>query len=445
MVVIKEIEAAATPWSAASSFMESSQPTVFFEQQVEEGGALAYSILLHDPTCWMREVNGRFVEGPGGEEIDDPIAWMKAHHEPHDYRGPLPFVGGLAGYLDFEFGWILDDINGPLRRSATPRAFVGVFPEAAIYDHLSRTWSVVSSGKGPSKLEERIRDVGDAVRFSSENSFGERKAEPSAQSYQKGVMDAIDAIYEGEFFEVNYTERFQGEWKGDRRALYDRLRRTAPGEYGGLVDIDGAFIASVSPEQFLAVDAVGRVSSRPIKGTRPRGQTAQEDDEMARLLLASEKDRAENVMIVDLMRNDLTRVCEAGTVEVTELCGLYSFSSVHHLVSTIEGQLADEFSALDAFLSGFPAGSITGAPKVRAMEWISNHEATPRGPYTGSMFYWSNHGTLDSNVLIRTAVLVGDTVSYGSGGAVVAHSDPFAEYEEALWKARPFFEVLEER
>ncbi len=438
-------EAAATPWSAASFCREEGRPTLLFEDQTasQRGDGGARSLLLTSPRRWLVEQMGHFVERPSETRVEDPVKWMRScHRAVEDDRG-LFFVGGVAGVLGFEFGWRLDSPKVKARKATTPELWVGEFDAGAVYDHGTGRWTVAGRCRRAveSTAETLRRAPGKPIIGTGRGYPGGE--EISAEVYKRRVEEAVRAIYAGEFFEVNYTERFRGGWRGDRHGLYAALRERAPGDYGGMVDVQELFIASVSPEQFLCVDAAGKVVTRPIKGTRPRGESAEEDHRLARELVESEKDRAENVMIVDLMRNDLTRVCRPGTVGARAVCELHSFESVHHLVSTVCGELADSFDGLDAFLASFPAGSITGAPKLRSMEWIAENEETARGPYTGSMFYWSDHGRLDSNVLIRTAVVDGDTVEYGSGGAVVADSDPAGEYEEAMWKAASFLELLE--
>ncbi len=440
--VIKD--AAATPWSAASFCMERGERTLLFDDQSGSAGGSS-SILLCEPERWLVEADGKFVEGPTGRPVSDPIAWMRYHHRPAGKTSAKPFVGGIAGVLGFEFGWFLDELNTEARADKTPGLWVGVFPAAAVYETDRKQWSVV--GRTSSAIERLAERIKCAPReaICGDQGVGRRLAgDVDSARYAAQVESAVDAIYAGEFFEVNYTERFRGRWSGDRRHLHDQLRRRAPGDFGVVLDIPELFLASVSPEQFLRVDNSGHIVTRPIKGTRQRGENPGQDRRLAEELVNSEKDRAENVMIVDLMRNDLTRVCKPGSVRATELCKLHSFASVHHLVSQVEGQLSDSFSALDAFLAAFPAGSITGAPKLRSMEWIATHEKSARGPYTGSAFYWSDCGRLDSNVLIRTAVVADDEVAFGSGGAVVADSDPEGEYEEALWKAAPFIALMED-
>lgn len=451
---VRKVEAAATPWMAASAMLGPRGPGsggeagLFFASQTGRPGT--WSILLRRPTVWLEGKGGEYRQGPSMEAVEDPLGWLQAQRreldEVAEAHETLPFQGGLAGFASFEFGWELEDLGRPPRGEGPAGGevdlWVGRFDEALVYDHGDKIWWAL--GQTERAVEELAAWVGGLAGGSAGDGAGSHEA-PSSEhkwTYQRGVAAAVEAIYGGAFFEVNYTTLFSGAWRGDRRALYEALERCAPGDYGGVVDLPGLFIASVSPEQFLEVHPSGEVSTRPIKGTRPRGRSEAEDRAWREELLCSEKDRAENVMIVDLMRNDLTRVCQPGTVEVLELCGLHSYSSVHHLVSTVRGTLRDGVDGLDAFFAAFPAGSITGAPKLRVMEWIAENEGARRGPYTGSMFYLSDHGRFDSNVLIRTAVLRGRSVTYGAGGAVVADSEPEREAEEAIWKARPFFEAL---
>jgi para-aminobenzoate synthetase component 1 len=428
---------------------------LFFDSARAPGAR--FSIITCEPTAVLTERAGRFIELPGEHHVEDPVAWLDANFEGRA-TGPgletLPFHGGLAGMLGFEFAWWIDDIHAERKQGPTPVLWVGDYPTALVYSHEDDAWWL--TGEGASTTAQVLRDA--VERPASPEACKPEACKPEAckpesrsgsnfrltvspETYTARVQQAIDAIYAGELFEVNYTERFQADWSADGFALYERLRETSSGAYCGYLDAGSFQLASVSPEQFLSVDD-GHLTTRPIKGTRRRGETPQDDARLAEELVTSPKDRAENIMIVDLMRNDLTRVCEPGSVEATEICGLHSFAGVHHLVSTVEGELDDGFSAMDALLASFPAGSITGAPKLRAIELVAELEETARGPYTGSLFYASSHGTLDSSVLIRTAVLCEQTVWYGAGGAVVADSDPVGEYDEACVKARPLQQVV---
>jgi para-aminobenzoate synthetase component 1 len=225
--------------------------------------------------------------------------------------------------------------------------------------------------------------------------------------------------------------------------LYERLRERNAAPFAGLFDVGDAVVASASPERFLRVEA-GAVETRPIKGTRPRGTSADEDGARAAELLHSAKDRAENVMIVDLMRNDLGRVCQYGSVRVPAVCRLESYRYVHHLVSEVRGRLRDGLGPVDLLRAAFPGGSVTGAPKVRAMEIIAELEPSARGPYCGALGYIGFDGTMDTNILIRTFTMSRGWVQFPVGGGIVADSDPQGEYEETLHKAEGLLRALRE-
>ncbi len=324
----------------------------------------------------------------------------------------------VAGVLSFELAWELDTVRGAAAPVPYPTAWVGSFSER-------EGWR--EPVEGSAALPPLAEDVWSP------------RMDITREAYEANVQASIDAIFAGELFEVNYTERFRTGWKRPAFELFERMRSTATGSFFGFAQLGDVAVASVSPEEFLRVDA-RQVLTRPIKGTMRRELDPTADEAARASLAKSEKDRAENVMIVDLMRNDLTRWCVPGTVRATEICAVETFAGWHHLVSTVEGVLEPNVSATDLLLGSFPPGSITGAPKLRAIELIAELEASPRGAYTGTMF-WAGEGRLRSNVLIRTAVIHDEVAEYGAGGAIVADSIPATEYEEALLKARPFLEA----
>jgi para-aminobenzoate synthetase component I len=257
------------------------------------------------------------------------------------------------------------------------------------------------------------------------------------------VRRVIDDILAGDVFQANLSQRFcadlpEGLGPYD---LFRRLQAANPAPFGAYLKLDDLVVAASSPERFLLLDG-GRVETRPIKGTRPRGSTPGRDAALAAELAASEKDRAENVMIVDLLRNDLSRVCRDGSVAVPQLCVVERFATVMHLVSSVVGQLRDGLGAVDLIEACFPGGSITGAPKIRAMEIIAELEPVRRGPYCGAIGHVGWDGSLDTGIVIRTFAIRGGRVTFGAGGGVVADSDPAAEYEETLAKARALVAAL---
>jgi para-aminobenzoate synthetase component 1 len=260
--------------------------------------------------------------------------------------------------------------------------------------------------------------------------------------YLRAVARAVEYVHAGDCFQVNLAQRLlapQGALHP--LELYRRLRERNPAPFAGYFDAGELVLASASPERFVRV-ANGEVEARPIKGTRPRGATPGEDRERAEELLNSAKDRAENVMIVDLLRNDLGRVCAYGSVRVAAVCRLESYRTVHHLVSEVRGSLRPGLGPIDLLRAAFPGGSVTGAPKVRAMEIIAELEPTARGPYCGSLGYIGFDGSMDTSILIRTFTIAGGWLQFPVGGGIVAESTPESEYAETLHKAEGLLRAL---
>ncbi len=274
-----------------------------------------------------------------------------------------------------------------------------------------------------------------------------RRADRSAESpatfqsgftrdeYLRAVERVRQYILAGDIFQANLSQRFVTPWAGAPFDFYRRLIAANPAPFAAYLQGAGFAVASASPERFLSVDVAGNVETRPIKGTRPRGATPAEDRRLADELLASEKDRAENVMIVDLLRNDLSKVCQPGSVEVPALCALESHPTVHHLESVVTGRLDSGRTATDLLRASFPGGSITGAPKVRAMEILAELEPVARGVYCGMIGWLSVTGAMDTSIAIRTVTLQGGQAYFHAGGGIVADSEAALEYQETLDKA----------
>ena len=263
----------------------------------------------------------------------------------------------------------------------------------------------------------------------------------SREAYLEMVRRGVEYIYAGDVFQVNLAQRLLYPAREDAVSLYLRLRERNPAPFAAYFDLGDFQIVSASPERFLKVEN-RRVETRPIKGTRPRTGQLQADQRVAEELTASEKDRAENVMIVDLLRNDLSRVCRPESVVVSELCRLERYAFVQHLVSVVEGELADEFGPLDVLRAAFPGGSVTGAPKVRAMEIIAELEPTARGAYCGALGYIGFDGAMDTSILIRTITAGRGWWQFPVGGGIVAQSDPQREYEESWHKAEGLLRAI---
>jgi para-aminobenzoate synthetase component 1 len=261
------------------------------------------------------------------------------------------------------------------------------------------------------------------------------------EGYLEAVQKARDYIIAGDIFQVNLSQRFETDMPLPPYELYQRLRKINPAPFASYLNFDGVAVISASPERFLLLRG-DHVETRPIKGTRPRGKDPAKDEALARELVNSFKDRAEHVMIVDLERNDIGRVCRFGTVRVSELMALEKYATVFHLTSTVEGKLHPGKNAIDLLKATLPGGSISGAPKVRAIEIIDELEPTRRSVYTGSIGYLSFDGDLDLNIVIRTILVKNGKAYFQVGGAVVYDSDPEAEYVETLDKARALIQAL---
>lgn len=265
------------------------------------------------------------------------------------------------------------------------------------------------------------------------------------QAFAAGVQRIRELIAAGDLFQANLTACCSTAWPkpGTALGLFERLREACPAPFAGLVIADQQeALLSTSPERFLQVNAEGRVQTRPIKGTRPRNSDPERDADLAAELVCSSKDRAENVMIVDLLRNDLGRVCQPGSIDVPQLLGLESYASVHHLTSVVEGQLKPGLTWVDLLEACWPGGSITGAPKLRACQRLYELEPTSRGPYCGSLIRLDWDGSFDSNILIRTLMRQGNTLRAHAGCGIVADSDPEGEADELLWKLQPLLNAL---
>jgi len=322
---------------------------------------------------------------------------------------------------------------------------LGLYDWVIAWDHLEgRAWIIAWTRERLAWVQQRL-----AVPVRHDPDPFPRPASPIPSSnftrrdYESAVGRIRDYIAAGDVYQVNLAQRFRCSFTGAPLELYRRLRARSPAPFGTYLALGDMTVASISPERFLRLDPATRAAeARPIKGTRPRGVTPAEDAALAEALAASEKDRAENVMIVDLLRNDLGKVCRPGSIVVPELYALESHATVHHLVSTVAGVLADGADAFDLLRAAFPGGSITGAPKIRAMEIIAELERAPRGVYCGAIGYVSATGAMDLNIPIRTVVLQSGVASFHAGAGIVWDSDPAAEYDETLAKARALIDAV---
>ncbi|WP_349343099.1 aminodeoxychorismate synthase component I [Marinobacter sp. MMG032] len=356
--------------------------------------------------------------------------------------------GGWIGYLGYEFGYARET---RLADQAPPTPFpllsAGFYLWTASYNRKNKKYFLWVHAECPAdtraQIDRWINTEPAAVKktWVMESRFKPRQSSSNFKASVKRIRDYIEA---GDCYQANLSQEFDGRYRGEPWQAFKALAEANPTPYSAFIRFGDFSVLSISPERFLEIHGT-TVNTSPIKGTRSRGTTPESDYALAAELEASDKDRAENLMIVDLLRNDLSLNAKPGSVKVDKLFALESYKNVHHLVSHIRAELAEGVTPLKALFDAFPGGSITGAPKIRAMEIIRELEPHWRGPYCGSIFYRGLDGTLDSNIAIRTMLCDGEgTIRCWGGGGIVADSDPEAEYQETLAKVGPLMRFLEE-
>lgn len=403
-----------------------------------------YSFILLNPIA-------KYKSGINSFQNDLPI-WKKLFESQklaYDPELP-PFTSGLAGYFSYDLSKQIESIPGN-RTNEIPDYFLGLYNQVIAFDHFKQIcYLMVYEIKGFDLDYQKQMDELFLLYKSIkplENSFKlpviNLKSNYSKFEYMKKVEDAREHILNGDIFEVNLAQCFSSEIKPDYPLdlLYRKLRSINKAPFSAYLKLDDLYILSASPERFLSV--VGNViETRPIKGTCKRSSDDKEDKRLANWLHNSSKDRAENIMIVDLMRNDLGKICKPASIKVSQLCGVESFTNVHHLVSVIKGELEAGKSIFDVIPACFPGGSITGAPKIRAMQVIEELEGCSRGVYCGSIGYFGFNGNVDLSIAIRTLVCYQDTISFQVGGAITLDSMPEDEFNETLIKGQKLMEAI---
>lgn len=394
----------------------------------------------------------------------DPVAQLTLHSDcadpfaqlddlmcelaPQDMDTQMPFCGGAIGYAGYELGQRANFLPPDMRPTALPAGFFGLYTWALIIDHQLQASHLVFH---PACGRVQRRDL--TARFQALEWNGSPHSEGfqlkslfrhefTQDQYEAQVRRILNYISAGDIYQANFTQRFSASYGGDPLTAYLALREVAAGPFSAYLSLPQGQILSLSPERFIHGDG-DLLQTEPIKGTRPRYSDPEQDARAAAELAVSVKDRAENLMIVDLLRNDFGKVCRRGSVRVPELFAVQSFANVHHLVSTITGQLPRGVEFAQVLDACFPGGSITGAPKRRAMEVIRELELSPRGVYCGSIGYLSSCGRADTNIAIRTLTARDGRLECAAGGGIVADSVPAAEHRECLDKVRILLNTLE--
>ncbi len=464
--LIQEIHTSLTPLEAFDLF-HGELHSFFLDSGMDPQRLGRYSFMGTDPFLIIKSRRNQVtLIGQDKQETEqgnpfDILGRLLETYRLDSFPAPIPFWGGAVGYLSYDLCHFIERLpTTAIDDLKLPESYFGFYDTILAFDNLEGKAYIVSTGFP--ELDEdhrtkraRLRLEEIKNRLSSPQSHIQKadswntkntieavlKSNFTPEDYIKAVDRVREYIAAGDVFQVNLSQRFETDLTVPPYELYRRLRQINPAPFASYLNFDGVTIVSASPERFLRVDG-DWVETRPIKGTRPRSKNPVEDAMLAQELLNSIKDRAENVMIVDLERNDLGRVCQYGTVKVTELAILETFPTVFHLTSTVVGRLRPSKNRLDLLKATFPGGSITGAPKVRAMEIIDELEPTRRSVYTGAIGYFSFGSNLDLNIVIRTFIIKGGKAYFQVGGGIIYDSNAEAEYQETLDKAKALIQAL---
>lgn len=453
--LVEELPSSLTSWQTFLALQ--SQPGLLFLDSALPHSTLGrYSFVTALPFAWVRSSTNPF----------DSLGELFQRYPTETLKDLPPFQGGAAGLFGYDLCHHLERLpRSVIDEFQFPEMAIGLYDVVFAFDHVQERAWLISTGFPELKKEQRQKRADERLqefqkllessisistnhpqpialeRAYSVEGFNQLLSNFTKDEYLRAIERAIEYVHAGDCFQVNLAQRLISPAVPSTVQLYEHLRECNPAPFAGYFQFDEHTLMTASPERFLQV--MDRdIETRPIKGTRPCDTDAQQDARLREELLHSAKDRAENVMIVDLLRNDLGRVCEYGSINVEKLCGLETYRYVHHLVSVVKGRLRQELTPLDLLKAAFPGGSITGAPKVRAMEIIAELEPTSRGPYCGSLGYIGFDGTMDTNLLIRTFTQSQGWLQFPVGGGIVADSKPMDEYAETLHKGEGLIRAL---
>ncbi len=445
------------------SSIEQGVDTIFLDSSMADSPYSHYSIIGVNPFLTIKYENKTIYEKWYDQETKtfskelhqtDVFSYLNALMASYHIENTtgLPFVGGGLGYFSYDLGSEVESLPFHAPDLVTvPDAYFVFYDNAVVIDHHMNTVSITGLGilrdaeTSVNYLKERIVSEPQTKQIVSQASEYKQPKFVSpftAASYQDAVEAMRQFIREGHIYIANMTHTFSSDFYNDPMSTYERLRTVNPAPFSAYMPLDGFSILSSSPERFVEIRDQ-KIQTRPIKGTRPRGKTEEEDLRNKVALMTSEKDKSELLMIVDLERNDLSKVCVPGSVKVTELFEIEAYATVFHLVSTITGELSSGKTSVDCIKAMFPGGSITGAPKYRAMEIIDTLEKNKRNIYTGSIGYLGFDGGADFNIIIRTILLKDQKAHFGVGGGITWESDSMEEYIETLDKARALLKSMD--
>lgn len=447
--LIEEVSTELDAFSIYSIFKEEKE-SVFLDSGMDRKRLGKYSFIGLNPFITFKSknsrciINGEEYEGDIFEELKNLIKKYKLKNNTE-----LPFIGGGIGYFSYDLGRSIEKLpQAAVEDVDIPNCYFNFYDNVIVVDHLKNKVYVTALGilqeheKSINIIKERIYKGKKIECINHIENKVEFESNFTKNEYIKTIEKVREYIENGDIYITNLTQRFTCSTEKEPYEIYKTLRSINPAPFAAFMKLEGFSIVSSSPERFLQIKN-RIVETRPIKGTRPRGRDKEEDIKNRQELLDSEKDKSELLMIVDLERNDLSRVCKQNSVKVTELFQLEEYSTVYHLVATVKGEIRDECTSIDCIKACFPGGSITGAPKIRSMEIIDELEKVRRNIYTGCIGYIGFDDSVDLNIVIRTMLIKDNKAYIGVGGGITWESDPKAEYEETLDKARALFRSLE--
>ncbi len=462
VVIETEPAGALTPWAAFLA-LDDGTPSILLESARTDQRIGRYSVVGTAPSAiWQARGSECALEEDGtcrryeAEPVGELRRLLAGRKLAHPQEGLPPFACGALGFVSYEARHAFERLPQSAHDDlGLPHWYFLICDLTLVFDSVAGTMSAIA-GVGPdgeAAARKRARDMienargGPRVRVSEFTVGSDMGSSFSAESFSEAVRRVLDYIAAGDVYQVNIAQRLDFSVSGDPRSLYAELRRVNPSPFAAFLrgrrpDGEPFALVSSSPERLVSLSG-DLAETRPIAGTRPRGVDEADDDRLRAELLLNEKERAEHVMLVDLERNDLGRVCRYGTVRVDELMVLERYSHVNHIVSNVVGRIREGKDALDLMAAMFPGGTITGCPKIRCMEIIDEVEPVARHAYTGAIGYLSDSGAMDTNIVIRTAIVTGGKAYLPVGAGIVADSDPAREYEETMHKAQAMLRALE--
>ncbi|MDA9181071.1 aminodeoxychorismate synthase component I [Gammaproteobacteria bacterium] len=420
---------------------------IFLDSCNDVGNYGRYDILSSNPRVKVTS-NGNHINvienNLTSSFYDNPLYILEKYYKIRKFDTDLPFNNGMIGYFGYEAFNLLPNNNKDNNDSEVfPDIAVGFYDWAIVVDHEKKeTWvTFLDKNSIVDNIITKFSSENLKVKYNHNYNFSDFKQNISEEKYIDNVLKIKEYISSGDCYQVNYSQNFEVNYSGNAWDIYKDLRKINPAPYSSFFKLSDQFIISSSPERFISIkDSL--IETKPIKGTLKRLIDKNLDHEQINILKNDEKNIAENLMIVDLLRNDLSKCCELHSVKVTKLFDIESYTSVHHMVSTVVGTLNPKTTSIDILKACFPGGSITGAPKKRAMEIISELENRKRGIYCGSVGYFDGNNNMDTNICIRTITLTENKISFAAGGGIVYDSDPRDEYHESLEKVSVFIKYF---